>query len=95
MILETASPPAVPAPTPIARLVRADIPTTPADCAAAIKPPALAAATPPPLAMAAIDINFAAKDPATMPPAEKPAADKASGAATTARPPITTPPTTA
>lgn len=45
--------------------------------------------------MAGADINFAAKDPATMPPAEKPAADRASSAATTARPPTTTPPTTA
>lgn len=92
---ETASPPAFPAPTPIPMLVPADIPKTPADCAAAIKPQALAAATPPPLAMAGADINFAAKDPTTMPPAEKPAADKASGAATTARPPTTTPLTTA
>lgn len=49
----------------------------------------------PPLAMAGADINFAVKDPATMPPAEKPAADRASSAATTARPPTTTPPTTA
>lgn len=89
---EAKKPPNVPAVEPIRKFVDADIPAAPADCKAAIHPPALAAATPPPLAMAAIDINRAARDPATMPPEEKPAADKASGAAATAKPPTNTPP---
>ena len=89
-ILLAANAPALPAVVPINTLVEVAIPAAPADCAVAINPPA---ATPPPLAMAAIDIIFAAMEPATIPVLENPTADRANGAPTTAAPPTNKPTT--
>lgn len=52
----------------------------PADCKTATAPPA---ATPPPLAIAAVDIILAAMDPATTPVALNPAAPRSTGARAT------------
>ena len=57
--------------------------TLPADCRQATRPPA---ATPPPLATAAVDIKDAAMDPAAIPPAVKPIIPRATGAMSTAVP---------
>ena len=87
-ILSATIAPPLPAVVPINKLVKVPIPAAPADCAAAIIPPA---ATPPPLAMAATDIILAPMEPATIPVLENPAAVRASGAATTAAPPANKP----
>uniref|UniRef100_A0A2D4KU02 Uncharacterized protein n=1 Tax=Micrurus paraensis TaxID=1970185 RepID=A0A2D4KU02_9SAUR len=73
----------------ITALVATERPTTPADCPRATMLPA---ATPPPLAMAAADIIFAASDPAAMPAAVNPTALSTNGAPMTAVPsPMATP----
>lgn len=77
------SPPTTPPAPLMAAVAPPDRPAIPADCKRATRPPA---ATPPPLATAAVDIMLAAMEPPAIPTEVKPMAPRTRGAATTVVP---------